>query len=64
MYFEFSIIPILLIVILKGNQPERLEAGIRLLLYTFTARTALFFSILNLYSKINSWNFINVTIVS
>lgn len=63
-YFEFSIIPILLIVILKGYQPERLEAGIRLLLYTFTARTILFFSILNLCVKFNSWNFINITIVS
>lgn len=63
-YFEFSIIPILIIILLKGFQPERLNAGIRLLIYTFTARTILIFCILNLQIKFNSWNAIHISIQS
>jgi len=33
-YFELRLIPILLIILLSGNQPERLSAGSYLLFYT------------------------------
>lgn len=59
--FEFSIIPILIIVLLNGYQPERLTAGLRLLLYTFAGRTPLFFCILYSYQEFNSWNFFILT---
>nr|YP_004581405.1 NADH dehydrogenase subunit 4 [Tubulipora flabellaris]ACB12468.1 NADH dehydrogenase subunit 4 [Tubulipora flabellaris] len=61
--FEFSIIPILLIILLKGYQPERLEAGLSLLLYTFSASTPLLFSILYSYYYFSSFNimFLSIT---
>lgn len=62
--FEFSIIPILIIVLFKGYQPERLEAGLRLLLYTFSARTPLLFCILYGFYYYNTFNLIFTYIIS
>lgn len=43
--FEASLIPILLIIMKWGYQPERLQAGIYIILYTITARLPLLMGI-------------------
>lgn len=60
--FEFSILPILWIIIINGKQSERLIAGISLLIYTFTARTTLFWGLLSLYWKCNSLRILFVVV--
>lgn len=53
--FEASLIPTLLIIIKWGYQPERLQAGIYLILYTITARLPLLagISIQTFYSNLD-----------
>lgn len=51
--FEASLIPTLFIIIGWGNQPERLQAGLYLVLYTVSASLPLLLSILTILS-INS----------
>lgn len=48
-FFELSIIPILLIILLYGNQPERLKAGRYMVIYTLVGSIPLIMSFLLLY---------------
>lgn len=57
-YFEASLIPTLLIIIGWGYQPERLQAGLYLILYTVTASLPLLLSLMLLMSKISHISFI------
>nr|UTN43073.1 NADH dehydrogenase subunit 4 [Halipeurus diversus] len=47
--FEFSLFPMLLIVIGFGQQPERIKSGRWMFIYTLLASVPLFFSILYVY---------------
>lgn len=49
--FEASLIPTLLLIILWGYQPERLNAGFYLILYTITASLPLLIGIILIYSQ-------------
>nr|ALS46303.1 NADH dehydrogenase subunit 4 [Glycinde armigera] len=53
--FELSLIPTLILIITWGYQPERLQAGMYLMLYTITASLPLLFSLLLLYNTSFSW---------
>lgn len=46
MFFELSLPPTLLLILLWGYQPERLQAGIYIILYTITASLPLLLAIL------------------
>nr|BCP51378.1 ND4 [Valvata hokkaidoensis] len=50
-FFEFSLIPTLILILGWGYQPERIQAGMYLILYTFMASMPLFFVLLFLYSN-------------
>lgn len=52
--FEFSLIPILIIILGRGYQPERLQASFYLLLYTSLLSLPLLFIVLYLISQTNS----------
>nr|YP_010620353.1 NADH dehydrogenase subunit 4 [Ethope himachala]WAX37329.1 NADH dehydrogenase subunit 4 [Ethope himachala] len=54
LFFESSLIPILILIIGWGYQPERIQAGLYLLLYTLFASLPLLLSIFYIYSMINS----------
>lgn len=54
--FEASLIPTLLIIIKWGYQPERLQAGIYLILYTITASLPLLMGIAYHTSCLHSYN--------
>ena len=45
-YFEASLIPTLIIILIWGYQPERLQAGSYLIIYTVSASLPLFISII------------------
>ena len=49
--FEASLIPILVIILGWGYQPERVQAGIYILFYTIVASLPLFFVIIYLFSE-------------
>nr|YP_009307972.1 NADH dehydrogenase subunit 4 [Typosyllis antoni]AOR87157.1 NADH dehydrogenase subunit 4 [Typosyllis antoni] len=49
--FEASLIPTLIIILTWGYQPERLEAGMYLMIYTITASLPLLASIMFLFKK-------------
>ena len=49
--FESSLIPTLFLILLWGYQPERLQAGIYLMLYTITASLPLLIALLFIYSS-------------
>nr|ALQ78876.1 NADH dehydrogenase subunit 4 [Glycera tridactyla] len=49
--FELSLIPTLIIIMGWGYQPERLQAGIYLMMYTITASLPLLMSIMMIQSK-------------
>lgn len=51
-FFEFSLIPTLIIIIGWGYQPERLQAGIYFLFYTLTASLPLFISFFILFKTL------------
>lgn len=56
-FFELSLIPILLLILGWGYQPERLHAGIRMVFYTLVASLPLLVSLLilnNLFKKIRA----------
>ena len=61
--FEASLIPTLLLILGWGYQPERLQAGIYIIIYTVAARLPLFLVILWTRYKTRSLNimFINLT---
>jgi len=56
--FEISIIPLLIIIIIWGYQPERLQASFYLIFYTVTASLPLLVSILFLFNQNNSFSFL------
>nr|YP_009743564.1 NADH dehydrogenase subunit 4 [Tituria pyramidata]QIE11351.1 NADH dehydrogenase subunit 4 [Tituria pyramidata] len=54
MMFEMSLIPMLVMIMGWGYQPERLMAGMYLLFYTMTASLPLLLTILYLYKQMNT----------
>lgn len=58
--FEASLIPTLLLILGWGYQPERLQAGAYLMLYTITASLPLLISIIYIYYSNNHTSFILV----
>lgn len=59
-FFEASLLPTLMLVILWGYQPERLQAGTYLILYTVGASLPLLISVLLLYFSNNHSTFLFV----
>lgn len=57
LFFEFRLIPVLLIILGWGYQPERLQAGFYLLFYTLFASLPIIISIFYLYNNLNSLDF-------
>nr|YP_009773395.1 NADH dehydrogenase subunit 4 [Hanleyella oldroydi]QIZ12618.1 NADH dehydrogenase subunit 4 [Hanleyella oldroydi] len=49
-FFEASLVPTLVLILLWGYQPERLQAGMYMMIYTVTASLPLLINILFLYS--------------
>ena len=65
--FEVSLLPTLLIIMLYGYQPEKLQAGQYLLLYTVLASLPLLFSLLTLecylgWQTPGTYSFLGVTL--
>lgn len=50
MFFELSLIPILLIIMGWGYQPERLQAGLYMMLYTLFGSIPLLFGLIYIIS--------------
>lgn len=62
-FFEASLIPTLLLILGWGYQPERLQAGLYLIIYTVTASLPLLISILIIYKKNHTiFILINITL--
>nr|YP_010454067.1 NADH dehydrogenase subunit 4 [Euprymna brenneri]QXJ42044.1 NADH dehydrogenase subunit 4 [Euprymna brenneri] len=59
-FFEISLIPTLMLIIGWGYQPERLQAGMYMMLYTITASLPLLISLLMLGYLYKSFNMILV----
>nr|YP_009433961.1 NADH dehydrogenase subunit 4 [Prosopocoilus confucius]ANY60164.1 NADH dehydrogenase subunit 4 [Prosopocoilus confucius] len=57
MFFEFSLIPTLVLIIGWGYQPERIQAGVYLLFYTLVASLPMMVSIFYFYSMNGSLDF-------
>lgn len=55
--FEFSLVPILLIIMFWGRQPERLSAGLYFLLYTGMVSIPYLFFLLFLFPRGNEFSF-------
>nr|UKB93167.1 NADH dehydrogenase subunit 4 [Lymnaea stagnalis] len=55
-FFEASLVPTLILIICWGYQPERLQAGSYMMLYTVTASLPLLFLLLNLTLKTSTFN--------
>lgn len=55
--FEMTLIPLFLLVIGYGGQPERLQAGLYFLFYTMVGSLPLFFSLLNYYNMVGRLNY-------
>lgn len=58
LFFEISLIPIFLLIIGWGYQPERINAGIFILLYTMFASLPLLVLLYYLYNYFNSLNYL------
>nr|QWW21163.1 NADH dehydrogenase subunit 4 [Arion ater ater] len=56
-FFEVSLIPILYIIITWGYQPERLQAGTYLMLYTVCASLPMLVSLMLIYNSNGSLNY-------
>nr|AJD80535.1 NADH dehydrogenase subunit 4 [Cherax sp. YPL-2015] len=54
--FESSLVPMLVLILGWGYQPERIQAGIYMLFYTLFASLPLLVSLLSLYSNMGSLN--------
>lgn len=63
-WFEASLIPTLLIILYWGYQPERLQAGIYLIIYTITASLPILIIIIYLWHSSHSLNMATNTIIS
>jgi len=57
-FFERSLIPILILILTWGYQPERLQARIYLIIYTLTASLPILVIIFLIYSKNNHLSFL------
>lgn len=57
-FFEASLIPTLLLILMWGYQPERLQAGMYIILYTITASLPLLLSIVVLFYSLKTVRFI------
>lgn len=49
LFFELSLVPILLIIMGWGYQPERLQAGLYMMLYTLFGSIPLLFGLIYIY---------------
>nr|YP_010414449.1 NADH dehydrogenase subunit 4 [Kusala populi]URW11953.1 NADH dehydrogenase subunit 4 [Kusala populi] len=54
LFFEFSLIPLLILIFGWGYQPERLISGLYLFFYTLFASLPLFLILINFYMKLES----------
>jgi len=59
-YFESSLIPIFLIILGFGYQPERLQAGLYFIFYTLGASLPLLFLIIKLYFLVGDIRIFNL----
>nr|APX39540.1 NADH dehydrogenase subunit 4 [Chrysolina haemoptera] len=57
LFFEISLIPVLILILGWGYQPERVEAGIYLLFYTLFMSLPMMISLFYFYMKFYSLNF-------
>nr|WIL79818.1 NADH dehydrogenase subunit 4 [Callimerus nigroapicalis] len=57
LFFEFSLIPVLLMIMGWGYQPERIQAGVYMMFYTLFASLPMMISIFYLYKMNNSLDF-------
>nr|QKO00206.1 NADH dehydrogenase subunit 4 [Evacanthus acuminatus]QWC53799.1 NADH dehydrogenase subunit 4 [Evacanthus heimianus] len=57
LFFEFSLIPLMILILGWGYQPERLISGLYLFFYTLFASLPLLLIIMNLYMTFNSMFF-------
>nr|YP_009131510.1 NADH dehydrogenase subunit 4 [Tevnia jerichonana]AIL54896.1 NADH dehydrogenase subunit 4 [Tevnia jerichonana] len=57
-FFESSLIPILILILTWGYQPERLQASMYLMMYTLTASLPMLVMIFLIYSKNNHLSFL------
>nr|AXA45534.1 NADH dehydrogenase subunit 4 [Paederus fuscipes] len=57
LFFEFSLIPTLILIIGWGYQPERIQAGTYLLFYTMLASLPMLVALFYYYLNLNSLNF-------
>nr|YP_009144463.1 NADH dehydrogenase subunit 4 [Asbolus verrucosus]AKJ52249.1 NADH dehydrogenase subunit 4 [Asbolus verrucosus] len=62
-FFEFSLIPTLILILGWGYQPERLQAGVYLLFYTLLASLPMMISIFFCYSDFYSLHFFSMGFV-
>nr|WOA00246.1 NADH dehydrogenase subunit 4 [Phascolosoma sp. f LL-2023] len=60
-FFEVALVPTLLLILTWGYQPERLQAGMYMMLYTISASLPLLVSILLLKSSNGHTNFLLIT---
>nr|NP_062842.1 NADH dehydrogenase subunit 4 [Heterololigo bleekeri]BAB03654.1 NADH dehydrogenase subunit 4 [Heterololigo bleekeri] len=60
-FFEISLIPTLMLIIGWGYQPERLQAGVYMMLYTISASLPLLLSLVMVSGMYNSFNMMLVT---
>lgn len=59
--FETSLIPTLFIILLWGYQPDRLQAGLYIIIYTISASLPLLFSLLFLFNHASQLNMFLLT---
>lgn len=55
-FFECRIIPIVLIVVSEGSQPERLQAGLQIFIYTFVGCVPILLSVYLIFSRVGTLN--------
>lgn len=63
-YFERRLIPTLILIVGWGFQPERLQAGLYMLLYTLFGSLPLLICIFMIHKEFNSYAFIELRILS
>jgi len=63
-FFELSLIPILLIILAWGYQPERLQAGLYMMLYTLFGSIPLLFSLVYFTNFVGSSRFLSLGVSS
>lgn len=56
-FFEFRLIPVLLMIIGWGYQPERIQAGVYLIFYTLLASLPIIISIFYIYNNLRTLDF-------